>query len=95
MKPTIKSILKRMGKARETFESARYELLEHPFNSREICLVELSRPAATNLFSKYEIEIFCKGFMGNFDFETYWIDGETAKYYGIEPGHYLSVSYYL
>lgn len=95
MKPTIKSIHKRMDKARETFKSARYALLEHPFNSRQVCLVELSRTADINLFSRHEIEIFCKGFLGHFDFDTIYIYGETADYYGVEVGYYISISYYL
>lgn len=95
MKPTIKTIHKRIENARCIFTTARFVLLNHPIDPRAVCLIDLSSPHTGNLFTSYMIEIFCKGYMGHCDFETIYIGGGTANYYGVLPDHYLSITYHL
>lgn len=96
MKPTIKSIHKRMDKVRDFFgEHSRYVLMSHPLTRRAVCLVELSRPADANVLTRQELKILCERFIEHVEFDTYYIDEETANACGVNVGKYLCISYYL
>lgn len=94
MKPTLKSILKRVESASGIFTTSRFVVINHPIENA-VCLIDLSCPHASNLFTSCMIEIFCKGYMGHYRFETIYIGGETANFYGVFPGHFLSITYHL
>lgn len=89
MKPSIRQLVNLVCKVNSNFDSCRLVILSRTTTTKDY-VVDISDVATENLLTFVAFREF---FKFEPSFELYNMDEDTASYYGVEPGQYLSLSF--